>query len=563
MEKFAQNLGFRLITSSILLAFATIFVAGYIVYKRSQVAIEDSSLDMVREVAVTIAQPTAASHFEDYLRRYLTSKSGGAWLMDGNGTILASTYPRFAGAVPTDTTFGNITFRLQRGKKINRFADTKRTQTHLITPIQIISEYSEGIAEYDYLDTTRTVAFKVIPENGWLLGVEKPIGVAYSELQNIKNYVVYVCIISIIMVSVFSWLAIRKIIQPHYRDLEDLNRKLGDSVKRLSTLHKVSKSIQRILHLDEMLEESIRGIAEALGYERILLHLMDLETDTAVLRMALVEGKLTAADALPESIRELTCDKENGAIERAMAEQQPYLIRGALSSHLVNLERVKALGAMEFAVVPLIAENKCFGAITVDNPSSGRPLRDEDIETLVTFAGHVGLAVERASLHTELHNYADNVAATDALTGLYNWNHFVEWLEKQIAMSKTERKPISVIWAHADRLKTINEQFGYATGNMALKKLGAVVASTVTLGGMGARFGGGEFVIGVSSCTEDHADKIAKDLKSHAETLHVEETDLEDADLHLNVAACLHKEDESITHLLERARRLATSRQPD
>ncbi len=95
----------------------------------------------------------------------------------------------------TAPTFGSTTvFRLQRGTKLDRFSGSKRDQRFRLTPKEIISQYEEGIAEYDYLDARRIVAFKVIPESGWLLGVEKPVGEAYTELNNIKKYIVLVCI---------------------------------------------------------------------------------------------------------------------------------------------------------------------------------------------------------------------------------------------------------------------------------------------------------------------------------------------------------------------------------
>jgi diguanylate cyclase (GGDEF)-like protein len=443
------------------------------------------------------------------------------------------------------------------------FSDTARTQVFRMTPNDIISKYEEGIAEYDYLDARRIVAFKVLPEHGWMIGVEKPVGVAYSELQNIKKYIVYVCIVSVILVSFFSWVAIRYIIKPYYQDIEGLNEQLADSVKRLSTLHKVSRSIQRILPLDEMLEESIKGIAEALGYDRIFLHLIHGESDTAKLEMALVGNQMISLDSLPENVRELKCIKENGVIERAMVDQEPYYIKSALTNELVNRDRAKALGVREFAVVPLVAESKCIGSITVDNPSSGKRIRNRDIETLMTFAGHVGLAIERSTLHTELHNYASDVAATDSLTGLYNWSHFMGWLEEEMASSQEQRSPLCVIWAQAFCLKAINEKYGYAAGNIALRQLGQIVASTAGQGEIGARFGGGEFVLGLPDCPENQAEQIATELKKRAQELQFKEEGLEEAELQINVSFTRFRGEESTPDFLERARKQTTSQQPD
>jgi diguanylate cyclase (GGDEF)-like protein len=559
MRKFSDNLGFRLISASIILAFATIFVAGYFVYNQSQVSIENNSLMMVREIALSVAEPEASGRYEDYLRRYLTSKSGGAWLMNRDGSILASTYPRFAGAVPTDTTFGSMSFRLQRAEKLIKFGETKRTDVHLVTPRQIIEKYEEGIAEYDYLGTTRIVAFKVIPENGWLIGVEKPVGVAYSELQNIKKYIAIVCIISVIMVSLFSWLAIDKIIQPFYKDVENLNARLGDSVRRLSTLHKVSRSIQRLLPLEQMLGESIKGIAEALGYERILLHLINQETGKAELEMALVGNQVVSPDQVPEEIRSLSSKKEDGVIERAMAEQKYYHIKNAMTSDIVNKDRARALEVREFAVVPLIAESKCIGAITVDNPSGEMHIHGDDIDTLMTFAGHVGLAIERSHLHAELHNYAVDAAQTDSLTGLFNWGHLIAWLEKELEKSIKQRSPLSVIWVHARSLKAINEEFGYIAGNISIRRLGQLIGSLVGKGEAGARFGGGEFVIGIPDCAEDRAAELVEELKNGVRELRFEEEGLEKTELEITVSVNRFIEGESMPDFLERARKQAAS----
>lgn len=560
MNSFTQNLGLRLIISSIFLAFATIFVAGYFVYKQSQVAINNNALVMVKELSITLAQPDASSRLEDYMRRYIASKSGSVWLMDNEGHILASTYPRFGEPVPGDTSFSNTVFRLKFARKLERFTDTKRTDVHLVTPKDIISKYEEGIAEYDYMGTTRTVAFKVIPENGWLLGIDKPVGVAYSELENIKKYIVIVCIISVIMISFFSWLAIRKIIQPYYKDVEDLNARLADSVKKLSTLHKVSRSIQQILPLEDMLSETITCIAEALGYDRVMLHLIDEQSGGARLKMALVDGELSTPESMPKEVRTLKINKENGVLERVIVEQRPYVIHNALKNDMVDKNRVRALGVREFAAVPLIVETKCIGVITVDNPSSRKPIREEDIDTLMTFADRVGLAIKSAQLHTELQNYVTDLATTDSLTGLYNQSHFSEWLEKEAARSRRENKPLSIVLVQAYCLKEINEKFGYVAGNIALKRLGEIIASSMRgEDEIGARLGGGEFVIGLCSSSEERVREVADEVKKRVEAFRFDEEGLERVDLRVNVSFSGLKTNETAQDLLERIRRMSVS----
>ncbi|MBI5117528.1 diguanylate cyclase [Candidatus Poribacteria bacterium] len=560
MNKFSQNLGFRLIASSILLAVATIFVAGYVVYKRSQVAIVDSALHMVREVALTVAQVDSAVFIDDYLQKYLTSKSGGAWLMDSDGEILASTDPALGGSVSGEKPLSRTVFRLQFAQKFQRFDDSKRTDVHLVTPLDIMARYEEGIAEYDYKDATRIVAFKVIPGKNWLLGIDKPVGTAYSELDNIKKYIVIVCIISIAMVSVFSWLAITRIIQPYYKDVEDLNARLSDSVRKLSALHRVGKSLQRVLPPHDLLRESMKGVAEALGYERILVYLGGKDVQSARLEMILENGEALSPDRAPEEARVLSLDRQNGILERALIEQRPYIIRDPLTSDLVDGDKARILGLQEFAVVPLVAESKCIGVIAVDNPLSKKHIRNEDIDTLATFADHAGLAIESARLHTELQNYAYDLAATDSLTGLSNRSHFATWLEAQMADSRREGKDFSIVFIQAHSLREINQEFGYAAGNIALRRLGQMISASLVGESKAARLGGGEFVVGLPAHCEDFARKAAEELEQRVRDFRFTEEGLEKAPLRITVVHGGLRDDKTPEEFLERMRRLVPAR---
>ena len=396
----------------------------------------------------------------------------------------------------------------------------------------------------------------MIPEKNWLLGIEKPVGVAYSELQNIKKYIIIVCLISITMVSLFSWLAIHKIIQPYYRDVEALNAKLAASVKKLSTLHKVSRSISQILPVEEMLEHTIKGIAEALGYERIMLYLTDEGANRANLKMALIDGDLSAPESMPEEARSLEINLGNGILERAIIEQRPYVIRGAQSSDKTNKERLKILGILEFAAVPLVAEGRSIGVISVDNPTSAKPIKEEDVDTLVTFADRVAPAIESARLHSALQVYATDLATTDSLTGLSNQVHFAEWLEEEIDRSRLENKPLSLLLAQAESLKNINEKFGYSAGNKALRQFGQIIAALLGENEVGARFGGGDFVIGLSSGSENRARELAGEVKENAKTFQLKEAGLEKVSLSVHVCFGSLKEDETAQDFLERIRKL-------
>ncbi len=151
---------------------------------------------------------------------------------------------------------------------------------------------------------------------------------------------------------------------------------------------------------------------------------------------------------------------------------------------------------------------------------------------------------------------ATDLAATDSLTGLSNQVHFAEWLEEEIDRSRLENKPLSLVLARAESLKNINEKFGYSAGNKALRQFGQMIAALLGENEMGARFGGGDFVIGLSSGSENRARELAGEVKENAKTFQLKEAGLEKVSLSVHVSFGSLKGDETAQDFLERIRRL-------
>src|SRR5262249_3990588 len=72
-----------------------------------------------------------------------------------------------------------------------------------------------------------------------------------------------------------------------------------------------------------------------------------------------------------------------------------------------------------------------------------------------------------------------NAASTDALTGLHNRRGFLEGAQALIARGAEKREPVSVLIFDLDHFKTVNDRYGHAVGDEALRIFGLTVNRTL------------------------------------------------------------------------------------
>jgi diguanylate cyclase (GGDEF)-like protein len=87
------------------------------------------------------------------------------------------------------------------------------------------------------------------------------------------------------------------------------------------------------------------------------------------------------------------------------------------------------------------------------------------------------------------------LARTDALTGLANRRAAEERLAVEIKRAARYARPLSVLIADVDRLKSINDLHGHAAGDLVLRELARRLGGVVRASDMLARWGGDEFLM--------------------------------------------------------------------
>ena len=91
---------------------------------------------------------------------------------------------------------------------------------------------------------------------------------------------------------------------------------------------------------------------------------------------------------------------------------------------------------------------------------------------------------------------ATEMSLYDPLTGLYSRYHFGESLnELKEEAKRTNKFPTGVVYMDLDKFKTINDTYGHAIGDKALKRVGKIVSESIRKVDTAARLGGDEFAI--------------------------------------------------------------------
>ena len=88
----------------------------------------------------------------------------------------------------------------------------------------------------------------------------------------------------------------------------------------------------------------------------------------------------------------------------------------------------------------------------------------------------------------------EKLATTDPLTELPNHRALVTTLDQELARSQQYQRSCSLLFFDLDHFKALNDGYGHAGGDIALREFGALLRSTLPLINTIGRWGGEEFV---------------------------------------------------------------------
>src|SRR3954469_22591861 len=133
-----------------------------------------------------------------------------------------------------------------------------------------------------------------------------------------------------------------------------------------------------------------------------------------------------------------------------------------------------------------------------------------------TLISRLGLS-RLAGLAHELAEGQESLAALaleDPLTGLPNKRAFNDRLEAELGRAAREYYPVSVVAMDLDKFKQINDTWGHAVGDEALKKLARELQRQLRAGDLAGRLGGDEFMLALVRADAATAERVLERIKN-------------------------------------------------
>ncbi len=109
----------------------------------------------------------------------------------------------------------------------------------------------------------------------------------------------------------------------------------------------------------------------------------------------------------------------------------------------------------------------------------------------------------------------------DHLTGLFNRRYLEETLERELARSARERRPLGLIMLDIDHFKDFNDALGHAAGDALLEALGALLRAHVRGSDVVCRYGGEEFLLVLPDASGAIAAQRAEQLRDDVSRMRV------------------------------------------
>ncbi|MGB9177958.1 MAG: diguanylate cyclase [Pyrinomonadaceae bacterium] len=210
-------------------------------------------------------------------------------------------------------------------------------------------------------------------------------------------------------------------------------------------------------------------------------------------------------------------DNDNDAALKTIAAHNPQLIIAAAGSQGAPVDGYELAkethSRLESRHVPVIIRPEELSGTEEDIS------RDAETSALTFVLNSTSLDLLLARVQTllafktHLDSFAE-AAFTDPLTGLYNRRKFEEQMEAEIARTRRYARPFCLIILDIDHFKRVNDTFGHAVGDDAIKQVARILKACARAGDTVARIGGEEFALLLPETEIEKARQVANRLRT-------------------------------------------------
>jgi diguanylate cyclase (GGDEF)-like protein len=269
-----------------------------------------------------------------------------------------------------------------------------------------------------------------------------------------------------------------------------------------------------ISHLTRSLIDSVNSrvefMARFFGY---MQRLFDCE----------VTGLVVADQATPWGIFEISGSVSKAGFDKVVTTATKQLALGLAPRLVVNgdvADKGSTIKTSEVLPVHSIS-GEALGAVVLGWTT--KHTLDEPMKTVAELLKTQMMPVFKALFDLQqiqlLRQQQAYSSSVDPITGLYNIEFLIGFLQQQLLFSQRQKLPVGLILVDIDRFLELNNQFGAEIGDLILAKLAEKMAANVRSSDLIARYSGDQFAVVLPNTDVAGSKVVADKLRSEVETM--------------------------------------------
>lgn len=270
----------------------------------------------------------------------------------------------------------------------------------------------------------------------------------------------------------------------------------------------LTQTISRAQTLEEVTRPFLELLGSITGMESTYLTRIDLGQQEQEILYARNAAQLQMTEGLKVPWHNTLC-------KRALDSQQFYT--DDVRQCWPDAHTAHELGIHSYLTTPIqLSDGTLYGTLCAASEKQ-LPLSEDAARLLPLLAALIAQSVERERLIQQLvhlNHLLTLESALDSLTGLPNRRTLQHELTRLLQVGERQGFFVLVAYIDLDGFKTINDQYGHATGDLFLQSVAQRLQRTLRASDMACRVGGDEFVvIGPGPQDKDHAPSAVSALE--------------------------------------------------
>jgi diguanylate cyclase (GGDEF)-like protein/putative nucleotidyltransferase with HDIG domain len=299
--------------------------------------------------------------------------------------------------------------------------------------------------------------------------------------------------------------------------------------REIYALYEIAQTMGTSLGVADTMALISSKLSNLVPFSSCALYLYDDENDTLRCRFA------TGIEA--DTIGTMTVRAGQGLAGWVARNRRP-LVNARPSAEFEAAGMAKTTALQSALVAPLVFSDRFIGTLAVY--SSQADFYTDDHRRLLDRVSEQASAVIHNSIVFE---QTQEDSLTDPLTGLPNTRFMFMHLTRELARAERLKAEVALLVMDLDNFKEINDSHGHHVGDRALREVATVLRSGIRPYDICVRYAGDEFIVVLSGCGADEAERKRLELQRTVDELLFEARPGRRLPLAISVGAALFPQD--------------------